>query len=213
MPGTLIIIAPEGELRVEVSVSAELTALAGAFAAEAAAVNEACRDGLALIANIRFGEASGGEIVHTTSKGSRNGLLHAIRPFVLSKERLYVPTFLNVFKKENRHERAAIWAADFMRNAFLLRHAPFQLSTAAGGLDLEEQWQHYANAYEYHRDEAKRAVVETAFAPMPPMAEFTFWWGANIKVTAILSLHGFAAMLCGVKPEFTLNLQDEPPQA
>ncbi|MEJ0058175.1 MAG: hypothetical protein WDM79_00590 [Terricaulis sp.] len=208
--GKLIVITPDVEVNADITASAELAALSERFVAEATALAEACSENISITANMRFREAAGGEVVHHGKKAARNGVLHALRPFVLNDERLYVPTYLNAFSRENR-EQPAIGAAKFMRNAFLLRHAPFQLTTARGELELEQQWQYYVNAYEYHRDDKKRAAVDAAFRPMPPMAEFAFWWGVSVKVNTILSMRGFASVLCGLAPAFTLNLRDEPP--
>ena len=210
MSGKLEIIEDGRNVEISVTPSAELASLSREFLEEAVKLREACASGAKMktTANFNFAEPGGGEVVHDVDRAVRNGILHALRPFVLEKkERLYVPTHLKAFKKENRDPRA-IHLADYLRDAFLLRQAPFQMSTASGLLNLEDQWRHYANAFEYHRDPDKRLVVKDAFSPLPPMAEFMFWWGVSQKANTILAIGGFAATLAGATPAFTLELPD-----
>lgn len=213
MSGSFKIIGANRHVEFSVSASNDLTALSQEFFEEAVKLREACATGssMKITANLNFSDPGGGAVVHEAERAQRNGVLHALRPFVLQKrERLFVPSFLNAFRKENPDPRAT-WLADHMRDAFLLRQAPFQLATNSVTLQFEQQWQHYANAFEYHRDTEKRQAIEAAFSPLPPMAEFVFWWGVSQKAQTVIAVGGFAAALSGQVPSFTLKMADDLP--
>lgn len=202
MTGRLIIRTQKQELGSDISASKELAALSEKFLAEAVALREVCPDKIAVKTTLGLDEATNSKAVHHTTKSARNGVLHAIRPFVLNREQLYVPKYLKAFSRENR-ERQAGDAAKFLLDHFLLRHAPFKICIEDRKLDLDQQWQNYANAYEYHRDQKKSWL-----GPPQQMEELIFWWGVMEKVKTILSAHGLAASLCGRVPSFTLDFGD-----
>jgi hypothetical protein len=196
--------APENPV-LNIKVSPELAALAERFLLEA--------DGLAQVSPPNFNVGMHWEF-EPVPKMSFNvsatpaecaAMVHKLRPFVLAKEPLFVPTFLNRFKEENRTDHAQA-AAKTMRDMFLVRTLPFSVATQDGEVDFEKLWQLYANAFEYHRDEKQKLELEARFAAGRAGAEFLFWAGVSTKAKAVLDMRGFAAVLAGKKTRFQVTI-------
>ena len=204
-----IVLATKGESFEEaVTASETLVELSKQFIASARLLELSAPEGLAGGGNV-FKRPAETDLRALVSAAQRAGMLHTLRPFVLSEEPLFVPKYLGAIRRENTGE--VVQAATMViRNAFLVRDSTISLeaNTASGRVEFERQWQDYANAYEYHQSRAKREKLERELGPNKAMAEFVFIFAALMKVKTVLSMRGLATMMAGDADRFEIDVRE-----
>lgn len=188
--------------------SETLVALSKQFLGSARLLELSAPEGLACGSGV-FKRPAETDLRALVTAAQRAGMLHTLRPFVLSEEPLFLPKYLGAIRRENTGEvvRAATMV---IRNAFLVRDSTISLeaNTASGRVEFERQWQDYANAYEYHQSQAKREKLERELGPNNAMAEFVFIFAGLMKVKTVLSMRGLAAMMAGDADRFEIDVRE-----
>lgn len=143
---------------------ASLTAFADA--ADELAAAEVLQQELGVQVRIKFDAASGVAFSGTLPNDDVvAALLHRVRPFVLAKERTSFLRIRNVLAKciENEQMRKIL---DRQRDLFTGKDFQQQVEIVAttpvlkDALNSDESFHTWLNAFEYHRDPAKRATIE-----------------------------------------------------
>jgi hypothetical protein len=108
------------------------------------------------------------EAPYRPSDAAFRELLHLMRPFVLQNEPTWYPSINSTLRGYLQHPYLQDWLAVgrriFDNGRF---HLYGQISINDLPLHSEKTFQTWLNAYEYHRDQTKRAKLEAAFNGPP----------------------------------------------
>ncbi len=135
------------------------------FAVELAAA-ELLQPGMKDLGN--FSWTAGGEVVSTskTPAVQIHQLLHLLRPFILQRERTYVPNVTGLIGRRIVRSRVHALLGQ-INDQFLIKPSTQSFTVSSGGvvINSEPTLQAWLNGFEYHRDRNKRSLLRELQTP------------------------------------------------
>lgn len=123
---------------------------------------------LPLMGMIQWSDTKGWEIPELPPAGQVREFLHLLRPLILEGEDTYLPNVLGIIARtlNDKFVRANLKAA---RDAFLGKTMQGLYKWSVGDLvvNSDEGLKLWLNAFEYHRDEDKRALLKEMNRSLP----------------------------------------------
>ncbi len=120
-----------------------------------------------------------------------SAFLHRLRPFVLERERFFLPKILNVLRRliPNPQVQSIF---DLQTQRFFGRDASgFTIMVGELALTSDDTVLKWLNAVEYHRDEDKQGELKTAAEAIPTESQRAIFLSAMIdKAKSILTVAG-----------------------
>lgn len=136
-------------------------------------------------------------------------LMHRIRPFILQREETYFNTVANIMNRRISHDQFREMIKRLKATFQAIKYqSMFQIKVNDGFLiNSEEALQIWLNAFEYHRFQEKREIMEEVFKSFPENASRALFIMMLIeKVRAIRSLAAIVMVITKKQPQFTITV-------